>query len=192
MQRKTLWGAVVLIAALMITAAVLYITRKPSFHGAVINPPAPAAEINLTDHNGQPFQLSSLKGKIIVLYFGYTNCQNECPLTMAHLKEALDVLGGQSKDIQVLMISTDPARDTQSALKEFLGKFNPTFLGLTGTPAELAKAWSDYGVTVLDNGETHSNFIYVIDRAGNLRLTFLPDTPPDDEAADLRILLAEK
>src|SRR5581483_5968270 len=126
MQRKTLWGAVVLIAALTLIAAVLYITRKPSFHGAVINPPFPAADIKLTDHNGQPFQLDSLKGRVVVVYFGYTNCQEECPLTMAHLKEVLDLLGAQSKDVQVLMISTDPARDTQSALKEFLGKFNPT------------------------------------------------------------------
>lgn len=192
MQNKTLWGAFALVAVLVVTGAALYVTRKTSFHGAVINPPIQAADIQLTDHNGQQFQLSTLKGKVVILYFGYTNCHEECPLTMAHLKEAFDALGEKSKDVQVVMISTDPARDTQAALKEFLRKFNPTFLGVTGTPDELAKAWSDYGVTVLDNGETHSNYIYVIDRSGYLRLTFLPDTSPDDESADLKMLLTEK
>ena len=90
------------------------------------------------------------------------------------------------------MVTTDPARDTPQAMKAFLGKFNPNFLGLPGTPEELAKVWKDYDVTVLDNGETHSSLTYVIDRNGNIRLTFLPDTPPEDIASDLQTLLAEK
>ena len=191
MQRNTLWVGISILTLLLTTAAIVFLTRKQSFHGAVIEPPAPAADINLTDDNGQLFRLSNFRGKVVLLYFGYTNCPNECPLTMAHLKRALELLGNQAQNVQVVMVTTDPARDTPEAMKAFLGKFNPNFLGLPGKPEELAKVWKDYDVTVLDNGETHSSFTYVIDRNGNIRLTFLPDTPPENIASDLKNLLAE-
>lgn len=192
MQRKTLWLSLAYLAVLVAVAVILVITKKPSLHGAVIEPPFPVAEIKLTDFNGQPFALSNLHGRIVLIYFGYTNCPDECPLTMAHLKQAVDALGSRAQDVQVIMVTTDPARDTPQVLKDWLGKFNPTFLGLWGARGDLAKVWKDYGVTVEDNGETHSNFLYVIDRAGNLRETFLPDSLPTDVAADLRLLLGEK
>ncbi len=191
MQQKVLWWGVILIAALAIAAGVAYFTIKPSFHGAVIDPPIPAAEIKLTDSQGMPFALSGLRGKVVLLYFGYTNCPDECPLTMAHLKLATDILGSQSKDVQVVMISTDPVRDTKGAMNAFLAKFDQAFIGLVGTQNELAPIWKDYGVTVEDGGETHSYFIYVIDREGKFRETFLPDSLPADIAADARILLGE-
>ena len=192
MQRKVLWVGIALIAAVSVTAAILLLTMRPALHGAVINPPLPAAEIQLQDSNGQAFSLRELRGKVVVLYFGYTNCPDECPLTMAHLKQATDILGKQSKGVQVIMITTDPGRDNPQALKDFLNKFSPDFLGLVGTQEQLAQVWSDYGVTVEDGGETHSNFVYVIDRAGNFRETFLPDSLPVDIAGDLRMLASEK
>jgi protein SCO1/2 len=164
---------------------------KPSLKGAVISPPVPAADINLTDHNGQPFQLSKFRGKVALVFFGFSNCVDECPATMALIRQALDTVGNASKDVEVVMVSTDPARDTPASMKEFMGRFNPAFLGLLGTPEELQKAWQDYGVTVLDGGETHSSFTYVVDKKGSLRETFLPDTPSDDIAADVKVLLAE-
>jgi cytochrome oxidase Cu insertion factor (SCO1/SenC/PrrC family) len=75
-------------------------------------------------------------------------------------------------------------------MKEFLGRFNPAFIGLLGSPGELNKAWQDYGVLV-EGGETHSSFTYVVDQQGNLRETFSPDTASDDIAADLKFLLTE-
>ena len=111
---------------------------------------------------------------------------------MAHLKLALEQLGGSSKEVQVLMVSTDPARDTQQSLKDFLGKFNPTFLGLTGSPEELQKVWKDYGVTVMNGGETHSVYLYVIDPAGDIRETLRLEAEPKDIAADVRLLLRGK
>jgi protein SCO1/2 len=89
----------------------------------------------------------------------------------------------------VVLVTTDPGRDTPPALKEFLGRFHGSFVGLTGAPDQLAQVWKDYGVTVMDGGETHSNYIYVIDTAGNLVETLLPDVPPADIAADVRLLL---
>jgi protein SCO1/2 len=192
MQRKTLLVGVSIFVGLLALTAFLYLTSKPSFRGAVITPPWSAPEINLTDHNGRPFKMSDQHGKVVLLYFGYVNCPDECPLTMAHLKLALESLGDRAKDVQVIMVSTDPVRDTPQALKDFMEHFNPSFLGLTGTPAELQKVWKDYGVTVEDGGETHSTFLYVIDPTGNVRETFLPDTEPKDIAADVGLLLKGK
>ena len=187
-RRLLFFGAAVLVVLTGITAF-LYLGRSHSLSGTVISPPWPAPEVNLTDHAGKPFSMSQQRGRVVLLYFGYVNCPDECPLTMAHLKLALGLLGSKSKDVQVLMVSTDPARDTPAALREFMAKFDPSFLGLTGTPAELQKAWADYAVTVDNGGETHSTFIYVIDTAGSVRETFLPDSDPAAIAADMNLLL---
>jgi protein SCO1/2 len=192
MQRKTLLVGVSIFVGLLALTAFLYLTSKPSFRGAVITPPWSAPEIDLTDHNGKTFKMSDQHGKVVLLYFGYVNCPNECPLTMAHLKLALESLGDRAKDVQVIMVSTDPVRDTPQALKDFMEHFNPLFLGLTGTPGELQKAWRDYGVTVEAGGETHSTYLYVIDPAGNVRETFLPDTEPKDIAGDIGLFLKGK
>ncbi|HLO28869.1 MAG TPA: SCO family protein [Anaerolineales bacterium] len=189
MNRRLLLVGGGILAVLIIVTAAVYVTGHRSLQGAIISPPWPAPEIKLTDHNGQPFSMSSQRGKAVLLYFGYVNCPDECPLTMAHFKLALESLGKQAQDVQVAMVSTDPARDTPQALKDFMQHFNPSFLGLTGTPAELQKVWKDYGVTVEAGGETHSLFIYVIDPAGNVRETLLPDTDPTEIAADVSLLL---
>ncbi len=192
MQRKALWVGMSSVTALVLATAVWIVTQKPSLHGAVINPPWPAAEIQLQDDTGQAFALSSLRGKVVVLYFGYTNCPEECPLTMAHLKLALDRMGTKASDVRVAMITTDPKRDTPQALQTFLGKFDPSFTGLLGSPHQLAKVWKDYGVTVEDSGETHSFFVYVIDPSGKIRETFLPDSSPADMASDFQMLASGK
>ena len=180
------------IVALLIVAGIVQATRKPAFKGALITPPWPAPEIQLTDHNGQPFTMSSQKSKVVLLYFGYVNCPSECPLTMAHAKLARESLKDQAGNVQVVMVSTDPARDTPQALKDFMGHFDPSFLGLTGTPQELQKVWKDYGVAVEDGGETHSTYLYVIDPSGNVRETFLPDSEAQDIAHDVSLLLKGK
>jgi len=192
MQHKTIALRIITIAILTTILITSCGMLKPSLKGAIITPPLTAAEINLTDHNGQPFQLSKFRGKVALVFFGFSNCVEECPATMALIRQALDIDGLTSKDVEVVMVSTDPVRDTPESMKEFMGRFNPDFLGLLGTPDELAKAYKDYGVTVLDGGETHSSFTYVVDKKGNLRETFTPDIKSDDIAADLKVLLAEK
>jgi len=190
--KNVLWLAAVLTAVVALLAGVLYFTHRPTLHGAVIDPPMEAADFQLTDFNGAPFTLSELRGTPTVLYFGYTNCTDECPLTMAHLKLAVDMLGEQAANVRVIMITTDPGRDTPEAMKGFLAKFDEAFIGLVGTPEQLATVWRAYGVAVEDGGEAHSNYVYVLDSAGKLRETFLPDSLPADEAADLRLVLKEE
>jgi len=162
-----------------------------SFKGNLVKPVAAAPEINMTDDHGNNFQLSAQQGKVVLVFFGFTNCVDECPLTMAKLKQTLDSLGAKSQDVEVVMVSTDPTRDSSQALQDFLGKFNPDFLGIPGNIDQLKPIWGAYGVTVLDGGETHSSYIYAIDKSGGLRLTMDADLTPADIAHDLNILLAE-
>jgi protein SCO1/2 len=189
MQRKMFWISLVGAVGLTILVAIPLLTRKPSFNGEVISPPLAATEIKLTDQNGNPFKLSEQHGKVVLLYFGYINCPDDCPLTTAHLKLALEDLGANAKNVQVIMVSTDPVRDTPIGLKDFMAHFNSDFLGLTGTQADLEKVWGDYWVHVEDGGETHGTSIFVIDPAGNIRETFSPESEPKDISADVALLL---
>ena len=102
---------------------------RPSFKGEMVKPPKAAPEISLTDQNGNPFQLSAMQGKVVLVFFGFTNCVDECPLTMAHIKQALEMLGDSARDVQVVLVSTDPVRDTPQILQDYLKKFDPAYLG---------------------------------------------------------------
>ena len=192
-MNRSVWLSVrVVLMALIAATAILLFRSQQSFKGSAITAPWPAPDFTLTDHNGQPFSMSSQRGTVVLLYFGFTNCLHESSLTMAHLKLALEQLGDLSKAVQVLMVTTDPARDTRQSLKDFLGHFNPIFLGLTGSCEELERVWMDYGVTVMDGGETHSAYLYVIDPKGDIRELLQLDAEPKDIAADVRLLLRGK
>jgi protein SCO1/2 len=194
MEKKFLWVGLTLLAVVLLAVAVtiFVVTTNDHLRGSAIDPPAPAADFSLTDQNGRTVSLSDYHGRYVLLFFGYTHCTTECPATMAVLKQVYADLGDQASKVQVLFLSTDPARDTTQAMGTFVDRFNPAFVGLTGTQADLQKVWLDYGVTVLDSGETHSTFVYLIDPAGNLRLTYASPTSPDDILADLRLLFRKE
>jgi protein SCO1/2 len=189
MQRKLLWFSAAGLVGMVVLAAVIFLTRKPSFRGVEITPPLAAAEIELTDQNGNLFRLSDHRGEVVLLYFGYINCPDDCPLTTAHLKLAMEDLGPRARKVQVVMVSTDPVRDTPAGLKDFMAHFNPDFLGLTGTRAELEKVWGEYWVHVENGGETHGTSIFAIDPAGNIRVLFSPETEAEDISADVNLLI---
>jgi len=188
-KSKYLFVAAAATIAVAGLAAMAYFGASPSLRGSKIDPPLPAADLILTDTSGQAFSLSDQRGKVTLIFFGYTNCPDECPLTMASLKLAMDMLGADASRTAVVLVTTDPKRDTSRALDVFLGRFREDFIGLTGSEEQLAQVWRDYGVTVMDGGETHSNYIYVIDPSGNLVETVLADSGPADIAADIRVLL---
>ena len=193
MQNKRLFiGILAIIVMVAITTAGMFTMTRPSFRSQAVTPPVTAAEISMLDDKGAEFRMSNLRGKVVLLYFGFVNCPDECPLTMAHFKQVLEMLGPTSQDVQVVLVSTDPVRDTPQAMAGYLRAFNPTFIGIPGTLDQLTKVWNEYGVEVLDGGETHSSYTYVIDRSGKQRLNFSPDTTPADMVHDLKILLAEK
>jgi protein SCO1/2 len=193
-SRKTLiTGISAIIILVGISAAVLFSSQsRLTFRGEAIAPPVPAADIRMPDQNGNDFALSAQRGKVVLLFFGFLNCPDECPLTMAKLSQAMNSLGDSARDVQVVLVSTDPVRDTPQGMKEYLANFNPTFLGITGSQDQLQQIWNEYGVEVLDGGETHSAYTYVIDQKGNLRLRFDTGMTPDEMASDLSALLARE
>ena len=180
-----------LLAIVAIAVAVTYIFNRPktSFRGSVIDPPLPAPDFTLTNQAGETGSLSSYQGKFVLLFFGFTHCTDECPATMALLHLVREQLAKNADKIQVVFVTTDPANDKPAAVNEFVNRFDPTFVGFTGEKTTLEKIWNDYGVTVLDGGETHSTIVYLINPQGDIQLTYPSNTSPDDIAADLNILL---
>jgi protein SCO1 len=188
MNKKLFWVGTGILVLVVLAAAVALIVQRTNqnFHGSVINPPAPAADFILTSQTGAPVKLSDYHGKYVLLFFGYSHCTTECPATMAVLAKVRSILGSQADKIQVIFVATDPAGDTPQAVGEFLSRFDPTFMGATGTQAQLQSVWAAYGVTVLDGGETHSSYTYLIDPQGNLRMTYAYPGSPEGIAADLQ------
>jgi protein SCO1 len=194
MERKSLWVILVLLAVVLIATGVTYFLNGHvrTFKGSVIDPPAVAPEISLTGPDGNIVRLSDFRGKVVLVFFGYIHCPNECPATLAILRQVRTDLGADSAWIQVLFVTTDPGRDSLAGMADYLAAFDSTFIGLTGSASDLEAVYQDYGVTVLDNGETHSTRVYVIDRNGMLGLTLPAGMTPVDIEHDLRIVLESK
>lgn len=199
MDRKIL--LVGLMAFLLIGAvgAGVFLFSKPaSFRGTTYAEPYPVApDFELRRANGSSFRLSEMRGKIMMLFFGYTSCPDVCPTTLAELKLALEKLGDQANQVQVLFVTVDPQRDTPERVQEYVDHFNPSFIGLSGPEAELAKVWNDYGVfREIVEGKSaagylvdHTARVTLIDSQGNLRVSFPFDTPVEDIVHDLKLLL---
>jgi len=192
MQNRIHFIFIQVVFSLVVVLASACSAFPPRFKSEAVKPLAQAPEIIATDQEGNNFQLSRLQGQVVLVFFGFTNCVDECPATLAHIKLALGQLGTDLNQPQVVLITTDPIRDGQHALHDFLMKFDPAYLGITGQLEDMQMIWQSYDVVVLDGGETHSSYIYVVDQQGDLRLRIPADTTPEDMAADLQILLAEK
>lgn len=130
--------------------------------------------------------------------FGYTFCEDVCPITLAHLTEAYKKLGPAARDVQLIYVTVDPARDNPERLREHLTAFNASFLGATGTPDELAAVLKAYGAVAkqvvsrnpaLPYAVDHSSSLYLVDRQGKLRGLVPFNTPVDDIVHDLGLLL---
>lgn len=193
MEKRFFWIGTGILLLVVLAAAIALIIKNANqpFHGSFLNPPAPASDFTLTSQTGSPVSLSEYRGKYVLLYFGYSHCTEECPVTMALLAKARSELGARAGQIQVMFVSTDPSGDTPQSMGEFLGRFDPNFIGATGTLAQLQPIWKAYGVSVLDGGVTHSTYTYVIDPAGNLRLTFSAPFTAEEVAADLKLLVGK-
>jgi protein SCO1/2 len=170
------------------------------YRGIELPAPERVSDFTLMTHDGEAAQLSDFRGQIVVLYFGYTYCPDVCPTTLATMADAMDSLKPADRDqVQVLMVTVDPDRDSPEVLADYLAHFDPAFLGLTGTADEIAQAAEALGV-YYEKGEgsvasgylvDHTATTSVLDREGRLRLLFPFGTPADDVAADLQQLIQE-
>ena len=119
-----------------------------TFRGVAINPPLAKPVLTLTDFNGQPYDFGAqTRDKVALLFFGYTHCPDVCPLHMANIAAVLRRMpAGERARVVTVFVTTDPERDTPARLKEWLGNFDPSFIGLTGTKEELARAQASVGL----------------------------------------------
>jgi protein SCO1/2 len=156
-----------------------------------------APDFTLTGADGQPVSVSDFRDKVVVLYFGYTFCPDVCPTTLTDMKQVMQILGKQADDVQFIMVSVDPERDTPEKLKEYVTYFDPRFIGVTGTPEEVLAAATPYGVIFEKHEGTaatgylvdHTATLNIIDKDGKLRLLFPFDADPKNIADDLKQLV---
>jgi len=172
----------------------------PRYHGTVLEPPRPVPDVTLTAHNGRAVSLRDLRGRVLLLYFGYTFCPDACPATMAELAAAVEELSPERRaEVQVILISVDPQRDTPDLLANYVDHFSPDFLGMTGSEEELKAVAAPFGV-YFEKGEQlgadsylmdHTASVFAVDKESNLRLIYSFATPSEEIAADLHYLLRE-
>ncbi len=170
---------------------------KPSFASVDITGASYAKDFELTDHNGKVRHLGDFKGKVVVMFFGYTQCPDVCPTSMAELAEVKKALGADGDKLQGLFVTVDPARDTPEVLKGYMENFDPTFLALYTTPEKLEALAKDFKVYYKRvNGKTdtsytmdHSAGSYIYDTQGNLRLFTRYGSGAKVLAADIQQLL---
>jgi protein SCO1/2 len=204
MSRYILWTVAGIGLGLLLIAA-LALSRPYTFRGSVIEPAFPAEDFTLSDAQGRPFRLSDQRGSLVLLFFGYTTCPDICPATLGEMKEVRERLlkdsrlAEKAETVRFVFITVDPQRDTPERVGQYVSTFDPTFIGLTGSEAELEPVWKSYGVyRALSETESaagylvdHTTRVYLIDAEGNLRLTYTFGTPVDDILQDVRHLLKQ-
>ena len=158
----------------------------------------PDLDFRLTDDHGKPVTGADYRGKVVLLYFGYTHCPDVCPLTLAHLHVVMQRLGGLADGARILFVSVDPTRDTPDVMHAYVNAFDPRAVGLSGAPRdieELSKRYRSAFTREPDQGNgqyevSHSSAIYIFDRDGKARLLSTPDRSQDDLVHDLHLLLS--
>ncbi|MGB6006727.1 SCO family protein [Castellaniella sp.] len=154
-------------------------------------------DLSMTDTTGALRTLADFKGKVLLVFFGYTQCPDVCPTAMAQAAQALQLLGDQASKVQVILISVDPARDTPEILGAYVHAFDPSFIGLTGTPDQLDKTARSFkafyakeaGPTPEQYAMNHSAAFYLMDQTGEARALLGPSLTPEDMAHDIKLLL---
>lgn len=194
---KTLAGAV----ALSMTAGLLLgcSPDKPQFKSIDLTGADYAQGFSLTDHNGQLRTLNDFAGKIVVVFFGFTQCPDVCPTSMAELAQVKQLLGSDSDKLQAIFITVDPERDTPELLKAYMANFDPTFLALRPTAEQLPQVARDFkvyykkvaGKTKGSYTMDHSAGSYVFDTRGKLRLFTRYGTGAKPLAQDIAALLKQ-
>ena len=172
---------------------------KPGFKSSDITGSDCCRDFRLTDQNGKTRTLADFRGKAVVIFFGYTQCPDVCPTTMADLKWVRQQLGADAQRVQVLFVTLDPERDTRALLAQYVAAFDPSFLGLYGDVETTAKTAREFRVFYQKQpGPTpdsytldHTAGSYVFDPEGRVRLFVHYGDPEGNLVADLRTLLRQ-
>jgi protein SCO1/2 len=169
----------------------------PAFHGAIVPDGVEIQLLRLRDVQGRLRPMSDFRGRVVALFFGFTQCADICPGELTRLKMLLGTLGSDATMLQVLFITLDPERDSSAVLGGYVNAFDSRIVALRGNPADIARAAREFrvyhrkiagsspGRYTID----HSGYLYLVDAEGRLRLKVPPDQPIDKIADDVRILL---
>jgi protein SCO1/2 len=172
---------------------------KPAFKGIDITGADYARTLSLTDQDGKARTLEEFKGKVSVVFFGYTQCPDVCPATMAELAQIKKSLGKEGERLQGIFVTVDPQRDTQAILKSYMANFDPSFVALYGTPEQTKAAAKEFKVFyAISPGKTESSYTvdhtagsFVFDAQGKVRLFVRYGSGAEALASDLKLLLAQ-
>lgn len=184
---------------LALVTAVAAEAEESQLRSGVFKPPRAAPDFSLLGSDGSEIKLSRYRKHVVALGFGFTSCADVCPVTLAKLAGVRKKLGAAGSKFQVLYITVDPERDRPDRLQQYLANFDPTFIGATGSPEQLADVYKAYGIFALKEQTRgsqskyavhHSSFVYLIDREGSLRAMFPFGQPTEDIAHDVKILLS--
>lgn len=197
MKKQKIWLSGGLIGLLLILLGVGFALRPYNYRGTLIEPPLPMADFQLIDQYGADFRLSDLKGKLILVFFGYTYCPDVCPITLATFRQVNANLAQQADKVRFVFITVDPQRDSPEVLAKHLKNFDAQFIGLTGEEDELATVWKQFGayreIRQVEGSQNylvdHTARIYVLDAVQNLILTYSYDIGARVLLEDIRYLL---
>lgn len=172
---------------------------EPVFRSTDISGADYGKGFTLTDHHGQVRTLADFRGKVVTLFFGYTQCPDVCPTALSGMSEVISRLGADGERVQVVFVTVDPERDTPALLAEYVPLFDPRFLGLTGSPEEIAVVAKEFRVFYRKSGDLeghytvdHSAGTYVFDPQGRLRLYLRHGEAAETVTADIQALLDGK
>ena len=171
-------SALALVMALGLSGCDKLASKPPSFQNTDVTGLPYASGLALTDHTGKPRTLADFKGKVVVMFFGYTQCPDVCPTTMAEMAAVMKELGPQADQVQVLFVTVDPERDTQALLAQYVPAFDQRFLGLYGDAGATAKVAKEFKVFYAkvpgkepgSYSMDHTAGSYVFDKDGKVRL----------------------
>lgn len=193
-QRLGGLGAVAAISGLLLACQ----PGKPQFNAIDITGADYAKDFSLTDFNGQRRTLADFRGKAVVVFFGFVMCPDVCPTTLGEMVQVKQLLGADGHRLEVLFVTIDPERDTPELLKEYMGRFDPGFLGLRAdSPEHLAALAKDFKVHYkkVPTGSTytmdHTAASFIYDPQGRLRLYSRSGSTPQAIASDVKLLLQD-
>src|SRR5262245_48472097 len=192
-SRSEVAAALLLACALLAGGAARADGPAAGFVAGTFDPPRAAPEPALRGSDGRELRLDRYRGKVMIVGFGFTSCPDVCPTTLAALAGARKKLGADAEGVQVVYVTVDPERDDAERLRTYLRAFDPTFVGGTGTPEQLAAVRERYGIAVGhqpgSSAFSHSSFTYLIDREGRIRALMPYGHSSDDYVHDVRLLL---
>jgi protein SCO1/2 len=198
LNSRWIWPISGLVVGLVAVVGFGLYLRPHQFGGTILQSPRPAYNFSFTGPQEKSISLADFKGKIVLLFFGYTSCPDVCPTTLQKLRDTMKLMGKHKDDVQVIMITVDPEKDTSKRINGYLSMFDPSFIGLTGNMADITSAASQYGVFFEKRPYNekggylidHTATVMLIDPKGFLRVIYPYNTTASAIANDIAYILS--